>query len=339
MDLIILGSGPAGIAAAVIAKRYGLTVSIITAPQKTIMANRPLQSVAPAVMDVLQDLGLLHVIPASAIAYYNGIHSRDNFMPVTASARGGETGVHLSRCLLTTHLLDAAKTMGIDVREESSLKTVIIDKDQVSLTHSNGKAYNATYLIDASGRSQLLGMKLGFTRKYYSPPLTTWSSVTTKIDNKVHASLKTCFTPTDTGWTWLAPHGKDACTWTRLAITQTVPMSPPPCLSAYDNTGNIFAANVRWRVFRPVAGNRVLLAGDAAGIIDPAAGQGILNACLSGKMAGQTVINIFNGAGKARFLLENYDDWYISRYEILTEELRSCYDAMGIIFSRKQDRK
>jgi flavin-dependent dehydrogenase len=51
----------------------------------------------------------------------------------------------------------------------------------------------------------------------------------------------------------------------------------------------LMASDVQWRIFRPVCKEGLLLAGDAAAIIDPAAGQGIFNAMTSGIMAAHTV--------------------------------------------------
>ena len=95
---------------------------------------------------------------------------------------------------------------------------------------------------------------------------------------------------------------------------------------------HIRSANMRWRIFRPLADNSVLLTGDAAGIIDPGAGQGILNACYSGIMAARALISIASGEMTAETALNWYDEWFMTNYLQKVSRLKEYYKNFGIIF-------
>jgi flavin-dependent dehydrogenase len=84
-------------------------------------------------------------------------------------------------------------------------------------------------------------------------------------------------------------------------------------------------ANMRWRLFRPVCSEGIVLCGDAAGILDPAAGQGIFNALMSGIQAAGTVVKCIADENLAAFHLAQYDDWFVNQFEMKAEQLRKYY--------------
>lgn len=70
----------------------------------------------------------------------------------------------------------------------------------------------------------------------------------------------------------------------------------------------------------PVVGTRVLLCGDAASLIDPLNGEGIGNAMLSGKLAGEWVRNAFAAGDFSETFLRGYQN---ALYAKLLPELKS----------------
>ena len=83
-------------------------------------------------------------------------------------------------------------------------------------------------------------------------------------------------------------------------------------------------------MFRPVCKEGILLCGDAAGIIDPAAGQGILNALVSATMVAKTIHECLTRPEFEALYLAKYDDWYISDYEAKVELLKHFYAEHGV---------
>ena len=88
---------------------------------------------------------------------------------------------------------------------------------------------------------------------------------------------------------------------------------------------------MRWRLYRPVCKEGVVLCGDAAGILDPAAGQGILNALWSGMIAANAVVSCLQQPELEAFNLARYDDWFVRQYEEKAAILKSYYEEHGIL--------
>ncbi|HZV70769.1 MAG TPA: hypothetical protein VFG10_14540 [Saprospiraceae bacterium] len=94
---------------------------------------------------------------------------------------------------------------------------------------------------------------------------------------------------------------------------------------------------MRWRLFRPVCSEGLVLCGDAAGILDPAAGQGIFNALMSGMQAANTIVKCIANPNLAAFHLAQYDDWFVKQFEMKVKQLRLYYEEHGItVFGREQ---
>jgi flavin-dependent dehydrogenase len=105
---------------------------------------------------------------------------------------------------------------------------------------------------------------------------------------------------------------------------------PPEFLKKYSLFGAIKKANMRWRLFRPVCREGVILCGDAAGVLDPAAGQGILNSLCSGIKAAQGVIACLETPEYENIILAQYDDWFYEQYASKVESLSEYYRKHGI---------
>ena len=71
---------------------------------------------------------------------------------------------------------------------------------------------------------------------------------------------------------------------------------------------------------RSLSGNRYLLTGDAAALVDPFTGEGIGNAILSGKFAAQTLQDAYNKNDYSAMRLRKYDEYL---YNDLWDELQN----------------
>ncbi len=105
---------------------------------------------------------------------------------------------------------------------------------------------------------------------------------------------------------------------------------PPDELQDCATVGKIKVSNRRWRLYRPACKEGVVLYGDAAGILDPAAGQGIFNALWSGNVAAQAVVSCLRQPELEAIHLARYDEWFMEQYEEKVEKLRSYYEEHGI---------
>ncbi len=335
-DVIIIGSGPAGCAAAICCKQHGLNTLIITGREKSIAAenddDEPSESIHPGVLSILAQLNAARCIDKASRGLYEGIEVNDQFNALGEDEHGAWQGHHINRKIFDAVFLQTAIEQNVTVLDET-VSDIISSGDHVTgVTTTAGEQFTSQYIIDAIGHKHIAGKKLKFKETFYSPPLAVWTGVCKNIppSSFLFKKKSTRFIPHSNGWTWLAPEPPDRCTWTRLEIKGKQQFLPPAELLAYPAAAEIKTSNRRWRVFRPVCKEGVLLCGDAAGIIDPAAGQGILNAIFSATMAAKTVKACMTNPDLEAIQLAGYDDWFINNYHDKVNRLQHFYSLHGI---------
>lgn len=324
-DVIIIGSGPAGVAAAVTCANQGLQTMIVTKFKKEDHALRASESVHPGVSSLLKKINAGDCIEQSTRGLYEGIQNGENYSPLGSDENGKWHGSHIDRNIFDDRLLKAAQQQGVSIATESVAEFLFENERVTGIKTSLGKIYTAKYIIDASGRKRIAGKKLKFKERFLSPPLVAWTGVSTGVDDPGFSKPIAQFIPSENGWTWLAPENDGRCSWTKLSL-KGKPITPPHELSNFELAGNVQVFNVRWRLFRPVCSEGIILCGDAAGILDPAAGQGILNALLSGIYAGQAAIACVRQPELQAFHLAQYDDWFLDQFLEKAEHLRHYYE-------------
>lgn len=336
-DVIIIGSGPAGCAAAMYCRQQGFDTLIITGKRLTEVientAVQPSESIHPGVASVLAQLGAAHCIDIASQGVYEGIAVNDEYNPLGKDEHGVWKGYHINRALFDATLLQAAVQHGVTVIENDTVTDFItIDNCVTGVITKAGASLRCRYVIDASGYKRLGGKKMRFKESFYSPPLVVWTGVSEGIEATSFLFEKKCtrFIPYVNGWTWLAPELPGRCTWTRLELKGKQQFLPPAELQTYTQCPITKTANRRWRAFRPVCREGILLCGDAAAIIDPAAGQGILNAIVSAMMAAKTIKACISNPDFEALYLAKYDDWFMSDYTEKVNRLKYFYGMHGI---------
>ncbi|UOQ71628.1 NAD(P)/FAD-dependent oxidoreductase [Hymenobacter cellulosilyticus] len=88
--------------------------------------------------------------------------------------------------------------------------------------------------------------------------------------------------------------------------------------------------DVTWRLVQPAAGPGYVLAGDAAAILDPAAGHGVLKALMSGMMAAQTAVQMLT-AGESPEPAAAYCAWLTAWFEHDAAHLRKWYSQLTVL--------
>ena len=87
---------------------------------------------------------------------------------------------------------------------------------------------------------------------------------------------------------------------------------------------------MQWRLARPLATEGLLLAGDAACVLDAASGHGIFRALEQGVLAAGAIGAIRNDEQPECWVLAQYDEQVRTAFEQSAEQLMSAYDALGI---------
>lgn len=349
MDVIIIGSGPAGCSAASTCIKAGLNVVIITEQVHLPSlgkrgAGGELESIHPGVSSLLEKIGLAGAEVAATRAHYTGIQVGNNYTPLGEDASGVWKGMHIDRGEFDAQLLQRLQEAGVEVKFNEEVENFLLKNGRVVGIKTASTELYAKYVIDASGQNAIAGRKLKFKRKFFSPPFVCWTGIS-KCLKPISILLPSLrkrgvggelvdiahFIPHRNGWTWLAPQPPDHCAWTRLSIKGEKSFLPPEELQDCTTVGKITVSNRRWRLYRPVCKEGVVLCGDAAGILDPAAGQGIFNALMSGMIAAQCVVSCTQQPELESFHLAYYDDWFVRLYEEKVEKLRSHYKEHGIM--------
>jgi flavin-dependent dehydrogenase len=331
-DVIVIGGGPSGTATAISCAQAGLKTVLITkedagsaSPQGK-AALQPLESVHPGIKTLLNLLKSPEAISKSSKSTYDGIQVGVRHYPLSLDPRETWTGNHILRTRFDGCLLNSAQEQGVKILSNQVVRDIIENNDRVvGIKTNSGASHRSTFLIDCTGRARLVGKRLKFKEQFLSPPLVSWTGIVEGISENTYSKLKTSFIPTSNGWTWLAPEPPNRCSWTRLSRAGIGRPEPPIELKKYSPHGRLRVANVRWRIFRPLIKNGVLLAGDAAGILDPAAGQGILIAIWSGIMAARAVISSLIDPLSENWHMAYYDQWYVEQFERRAEQLKKYY--------------
>ncbi len=333
-DVIVIGSGPAGCSAAVTCTKNGLDVLIVTdeAEQHELPGSTPdtLESIHPGVSSLLKKIGIAGAEVLACRALYSGVHAGITYTPLGEDSGGIWHGMHIHRPTFNYQLLHQVRNAGVSVRFNEKVESFIRENDKVIGIKTQTTVLFARYIIDATGKKGLAGKKLNFKRKFFSPPLLCWTGISGYKETFPFDQHAAHFIPGNSGWTWLAPQPPDYCAWTRLSVVGEKSLVPPDELKGYSTIGKIKFANMRWRLFRPLCSEGVVLCGDAAGILDPAAGQGIFNALMSGMVVAGTIVSCLQEPVYASFHLAHYDDWFVQQFEMKVQQLMQYYKEHNI---------
>jgi geranylgeranyl reductase family protein len=320
-DLLVIGAGPAGAAAAAVAARHGLSVSVhdrATFPRDKTCGDG-------LTADALRRLEALGLDPA-AVARWEEVHEAVLHSP---SGRRVELplpddGTFLAvapRRDLDAAVLGLAREAGAKIHEGSELVDIRLDADGVTAAFSDG-AVDARWVVAADGvwsrarrslspsRPPDLGHFHAF-RQYFSGV----------ADPRLHVLFEPDLLP---GYFWVFPlPGGRANVGFGVPRVEGVPtrylaglwreLLARPTVRAVlgdarpDGPVRAWPIPARMRAGE-LAYGRVLFAGDAAAVADPMTGEGIAQAVATGTAAAEAVAAEVHrhGAGDAGRVREAY---------------------------------
>ncbi len=309
-DAAIIGGGPAGSTAANLLAQHGRRVVVLE--REKFPRFHIGESLLPYSLGTFDRLGVREKLEATAI---------DKRGAEVATACGARTqkfhfamgfnlrhtrSFQVERATFDQMLLDTARARGAEVREETRVQSVNIESDEVILKTEAGEV-RARYLIDASGRHTLIGQQLGLKEAY--PHLRKFSCFAhyenVQRDEGEDAGL-TRLVRADDHWFWLIPI--DA-TRTSVGVVlesddfRRAGLSPEATLDRCLKASALMTSRMRHaRRVTPVhsvgdysyrnqrlTGERWMLAGDAAGFIDPIFSTGVFLAIHSGELCADAI--------------------------------------------------
>jgi hypothetical protein len=128
------------------------------------------------------------------------------------------------------------------------------------------------------------------------------------------------------GWTWTARVGPETWAWVCLDVTGRGRLRPPPGRAAV--TAGPFGADVTWRRADVTAVPGLRVVGDAAGVLDPASGSGVLRALVTGAVAGTSVVDVVAGRTRESEVVAAYRRWLAAWFRADVGRLDELYRAL-----------
>jgi len=322
-DLIVVGAGPAGSACAITAARAGAKVLLLEKDRF------PRQKVCGEFVSP-ESLGLLHGFLEDGrfrscpqvVSSRIFLDNKTLVLPVSPAAQS------IPRFDLDAALFDAARNAGVTARE--GVAVVEVKQDTIFHVRTSESAYSASAVVnatgrwskltqfDAAGKDKWIGLKAHFTEP--SPP----------------QSVDLYFFPGGyCGVTPIGPNSINACAMVRADAAHTLEdvFTKEPRLCERSRAWQPLFSTVTTSplYFREpeTESDGIFLAGDAAGFIDPFAGDGISLALQSGTLAAQRIVPFLCGSSSLEQTRQQYQAAYRKRFAPAFRNAARLRSALG----------
>ena len=313
-DIVIVGGGPAGSTAGTLLAQKGWNVAIFE--KEKYPRFKIGESLLPGSLCTFERMGVKEKIDrADVIVKYGGkivsaCGTRSKrFLFSDVFRCKYPTAYQVERSMFDKLLLDHAAESGCRVLRGTLVTDAAFDPDGVTLQTAESR-FRARYLIDCSGRNGLIGSR-GKLRQNY-PHLRKFSLFAhfEGVDREegIDGTLTKMIRGQDR-WIWMIPINAkktsigvvlDAETFKRMklkpevAYTQILQENPEVIeqMSKAQRVTEVYAAGDFSFRSKRFTGDRWMLAGDAAGFIDPVWSSGVFIAVLSGEKAADALDRI-----------------------------------------------
>lgn len=286
-DILVMGAGPAGAAAALTAARHGMSVALIDRrrfPRDKLCGGGITGRCAAALERLLG-----HPLPG---------HLAEERGTFEFHAHGASLGtvdgvppIHLTtRRAFDTYLQSKAIAAGADDR--SGQKPAGIDPGKCRVTLDSGATLEGRILIGADGVASTTARSL-FGRAYDPHQVGFAMEVEASPEQDTPDRVRIDFGAAEWGYGWHFPKSGSAT----IGVGGLHGRNPEmrAALETYlrglgvdPSMQKVKGAFLPFGAFRRIPGRgRVLLAGDAAGLVDPITGEGLAHAIDSGRMAAE----------------------------------------------------
>lgn len=314
-DVAILGGGPAGSCAACFLASQGHSVWL--AEKERFPRFHIGESLLPFSMDTLERMQLgpklsaAGFLPKHGAQITSGCGTRDLKFYFKNSFRSRrETAYQVPRAEFDHLLLQQAREAGAEVHEATRVKTVDFEDTHARIDFEQDGSpgtIRASYVLDATGRHSLVAAKYGLKRPY--PGLRKMAIYAhyegVEVPEGDDGTLTTLLREDD-GWFWVIPlsRKKISLGWVMdledfrragqspeflfEARIQRQPLILERIQGGVRVTEVLASGDYSYRQER-LTGERWMLAGDAAGFIDPVFSSGVFLALFSGEHAAEAL--------------------------------------------------
>ncbi len=329
-DVIVIGAGPAGCASAFTLSNFGLKILLIDKsifPRRKLCGGMVTLRAKKFYREIFTDnFKFLPIIKSYGCEFYykqeflNSIqHYRELFFT--------------NREEFDTTLLKMVKERGVTILEGA--KVINIDKNRNEITLSNGKNYQAKYIIGADGIHSRVA-KILFQRSFNLES----SAIGLKVDIPIKKSFsnpKIYFG--DFRWSvgWIFPKREYISVGliSRFSKNRNIKENFKTFLKKLNyqiDDKRLKASYTPFGDYKRVPGYKnIILCGDAAGLVDPITGDGISYAFQSGYLGALAIKDII---GTNQTLLYSYK----KRYKKMTRNLDYANLLKYLLFSESGEK-
>ncbi len=272
-QVLIVGAGPAGLAAALFLSRRGVPVRLIDAAEQPTRTSKAL-GVNPRTLNLLEDSGVTAAIEAEAQAMRAfRIHRQGRplaTLTIDWAALGADHRMVILPQARTEALLTAAlATLGVTIERGLGLAGLSQSADAVAATLSDGSTVAVPVVFAADGAHSVARKALGLNF-----PGDAWDEPWHLLDVDLTGPAA------DEGWIDLRSTGPFVCLPFSGETFRLIGFGPPPL----DNLPSGWSAGtVHWssefrishRMVEAMSAGRVCLGGDAAHIHSPMGARGM----------------------------------------------------------------
>ncbi|MFX1254553.1 MAG: NAD(P)/FAD-dependent oxidoreductase [Promethearchaeota archaeon] len=340
-DLIVVGAGPAGSTAALVAARAGLKVQLLE------KESLPRDKTCGGGL-LYRTVKILAKVGISKKELDTVCHrvSKDLWMinlPHTTAKLQSEKPLVLMtvRKEFDYLLTQKAQEAGAQVLENQRVNDVIYHPDAIEVRTKAGQTFRAKAIIGADGVNGIVGKKAGLHTKWRNDGVGVAIEAHAYLPQEQvdqHSMIKIYYGLLDWGYTWLFPKSDHI----GVGIGQLVRYS-----QGMRTKFEAFIKKLGWEKYidkstsfrvplghynsRPVA-ERTILCGDAAGFVDPWVGEGIHFAVESGGYAGEAVVKALetDNFSKRQFM----NTYLRACKQTIYPELKNGLRFRNIIFGR-----
>ena len=311
-DVAIIGGGPAGSSAGTLLATAGRRVVIFE--KEKFPRFRVGESTLPATLNTIERMGAGEKIKNGGfLVKYGGEIVSACGQRVRFYFRNGykakrQSAYQVLRSEFDRILLDHAAESGCDVRQQTSVDSFEVDDQGVTLCSGDGRqVVRAGYVIDCSGRNCVIGNKFSLKQSYRNlRKFSVYAYYDDVLREEGPDGTLTRMVRTMDSWFWMIPLSGNTTSIGVVMDTEkfrSMKMAPEDALAhciAEQPVVNEYMGKAR-RITDVYAtgdfsyrnknlyGDRWLLAGDAAGFIDPVFSSGVYLALLSGEQAADSL--------------------------------------------------
>jgi geranylgeranyl reductase family protein len=329
-DVAIIGGGPAGSTAATLLARAGRQVIVLERekfPRFHIGESLlPFSMKAFTRMDLLEKFNQAGFLKKYGGEFFSACCDKGvKFYFKDAYRSQTDHSYQVTRGDFDKLLLDHARENGAEVHEQTAVEGVDFANEHVDLSVANRGNVKARYLIDASGRNSILGNKFKIKKTYdHLKKLSIFGHYNgvTRAEG-IDGTLTGLIRGIDR-WFWIIPLTPertsigvvlDSDTFKRSKQTpedflEEAIREQPILAKRMQNARRVsevyVASDFSYRSTK-LYGDRWVMAGDAAGFIDPIFSSGVFLAVFSGELAADALHEVLAQPRMAKKLFPRYE--------------------------------